>query len=175
MPRKKVKAARELKDWSQVNEALRLIGEKEAAIKAKEASFNEETAKRQKVVDEFCNPLRDEIEMLENGMQNFCVANRADFGGKKSKELANGRVDFRLGQPKVTKAKGFTWAAVLEVVRTSKWAKQFIRLKEELNKDNILAYYAGTEGAADHLAEVYLGVEQEETFGYDHNYGTVTE
>lgn len=167
MARKRVKSSRDFGSWEEINEALRHIAEINAAVSARVAVYNEEEAKRRKRVDDFCNPLRDKIEEIENGMQAFCIANRPDFGDKKSKELPNGRVDFRKSPPKVTKQKGFTWAVVLDFIRNSKYAKQFLRMKEELNKDAVLAYYAGTEGASEHLAEVYLRVEQDETFGYE--------
>lgn len=169
MARTAIKKATELRSWDDVNEALRQIAELKANVTAKTAAYNEEEAKRRKQVDDYCNPLREKLEQLEIGMQNFCVANRSDFGNKKSRELPNGRVDFRLGLPKVEKQKGFTWAGIFEIVKQSRFAKQFIRVKEELNKDAILAYYSGTENAAGHLAEVYLSVVQEETFGYDVN------
>jgi len=167
MGRTKVRQKKELKSWEEVNEALRKIAEMKSTIAVATAQYNEEEAKKRKELDDLVNPIADEISALEAGMQDFCVINRADFGNKKGKELANGRVDFRLGQPKVEKRAGMTWAAILDVVRKSRFAKVFIRVKEELDKEQILAYYAGTENAANDLDEVFLRVEQDETFGYD--------
>ena len=103
--------------------------------------------------------------MLENGMADFCEENRTDFGDKKSKELPNGRVDFRVSTPKVKKTHA-TWAVILDLVKKSKFAKRYIRKKEELNKDQILADYAARKISNEELEEVYIKVDQDETFGY---------
>jgi len=175
MARRKVTKRIKLKSWEEVNEALRHIAEMQSAIDARVAAYNEEEAKRRKQVDEFTNPLRDQIDMYENGMADFCEENRQDFGDKKSKELPNGRVDFRLSTPKVAKNKGITWKAILDIVRNSKFAKRYIRTKEELNKDQILADYASQQVTNDDLQTVQLKVEQEESFGYAVYYGAQKE
>ena len=167
MPRKRVQKVERLKTWDDVNEALRKVYEMQSAIDAQTGAYNEEEAKRRKQLDEFCNPLRDRIEQIELGLADFCEEHRVDFGEKKSRELPNGRVDFRMTTPKCTTFKGWTWKAVLDVVKNSKFAKRYLKLKEDINKEQILADYAAQEISSEDLETIYIKVEQKETFGYE--------
>lgn len=173
MGRIKAPNRRKMENWDAINEGLRRIAELDAAIGVRTNTYNEEDAKRRKVLDDFCNPLRGEKEEIELGMEDFCVANRADFGKTKSKELPNGVVSFRNSTPKVEKAKGLTWEKVLEVLKGSKLKKRFVRTKTEINKEQILAEYSACEDdkskkkLAEELNTVFLHVTQDETFGYE--------
>lgn len=172
MGRIKTPNRKKLENWDQVNEALRRINELSSAIGKKTHEYNEEDAKRRVTLDQFCNPLRNEIEALELGMEDFCNINREDFGDKKSREFPNGVVSFRVGNPKVDKDKGMTWAKVLEIIKNSKFVARFVRSVEEINKEQILADYAACKDDAEKgrlktdLSSVYLKVVQDETFGY---------
>lgn len=173
MGRTKAPNRRKLENWDEINEGLRRIAELNAAIGVRTNTYNEEDAKKRKILDDICNPLRSEIEEIALGMEDFCVANRADFGKTKSKELPNGVVSFRNSTPKVEKAKGLTWEKVLDVLKGSKLKKRFVRTKDEINKEQILAEYAACENdvqkknLAGELNTVFLHVAQEETFGYE--------
>jgi len=172
MGRIKTPNRKKLDNWDQVNEALRRINELSSSIGKKMHEYNEEDAKRRVALDQFCNPLRSEIESLELGMEDFCNVNRAEFGDKKSKEFPNGVVSFRTGNPKVDKEKGMTWAKVLEIIKNSKFVARFVRSVEEINKEQILADYAACKDESEKeklrsdLSSVYLKVAQDETFGY---------
>jgi phage host-nuclease inhibitor protein Gam len=163
---------KKLENWDQVNEALRRINELVSAIGKKTHEYNEEDAKRRAALDAFCNPLRSEVESLELGMEDYCNANREDFGDKKSKDMPNGVVSFRVGNPKVDKDKGLTWAKILELVKNSRFVARFVRTVEEINKEQILADWAGCrdeqekEKLRSDLATLYMKVSQDETFGY---------
>lgn len=167
MARKKVKKIERLRTWDDVNEGLRKIWEMKSAIDAQTGAYNEEEAKRRKQLDDFCNPLRERIEQIELGLSEFCTEHRIDFGDKKSKELPNGRVDFRMTTPKCSTFNGWTWKAVIDVIRNSDFAKRFLKLTEAVNKEQIIADYAAQQISDDELAKIYLKVEQEETFGYE--------
>lgn len=164
MPRKAIKSKSWIESWDDVNEALRLIDQKRNAVEAEIAKYNEDEAKRRKKLDEFTTPLRNEIIALETEMQYYCTANRADLEGKKSKELPNGRIDFRLGKHTVKTLKGFTWSAVFELIKRT--LKEYIRVKEEVNKDQIIIDYISGVVTAEKLNDVGCAVIQEETFGY---------
>lgn len=169
MARKRVTTKIKMKDWDDINESLRQIRELQAAIDQAVGEYNEEDAKRRKALDEFCNPRRAEIEKLENGMQDFCEGNRDEFGKKKFRELPNGRVDFRMGTPKVKSNKGFTWKAVLELIKRSRFAELYVRMREDVNKEAIIADYTSQKVTNDDLNEIQVQVQQEETFGYSYN------
>ena len=68
----------------------------------------------------------------------FATENRDTlFSKKKSLENSHGVLGFRTGTPKLKTRKGFTWGAVLELVKTI--APSFVRTSEEVAKDRLLA------------------------------------
>ena len=71
-------------------------------------------------------------------MQVFATENREElFSKRKSLETTHGVLGFRTGQPKLKTKKGFTWAAVLELLK--KFGKDYIRTAPEVAKDKLLA------------------------------------
>lgn len=71
-------------------------------------------------------------------MQAFATENRDElFTKRKSMETVHGVLGFRTGQPKLKTKKGFTWAAILELLKVK--GRQYIRLAEEVAKDKLLA------------------------------------
>ena len=71
-------------------------------------------------------------------MQAFAVENREElFSKRKSMETVHGVLGFRVGMPKLKTKKGFTWAAVLELLKVK--ASHYVRLTEEVAKDKLLA------------------------------------
>lgn len=59
------------------------------------------------------------------------------FTKRRSLETTHGIIGFRTGTPKLKNRKGFTWAAVLELVKT--FLPKYIRLTEEITRDKMLA------------------------------------
>lgn len=71
-------------------------------------------------------------------MQTFATENRDElFSKKKSMETAHGVLGFRTGTPKLKTRKGFTWAAVLELLK--EFNPAYVRTSEEVAKDKLLA------------------------------------
>jgi len=169
MPRKKVIASVVINDSNELNETLRDIAETKSAVDEKVAAYNEKEAQERKSLDDFCNPLRTKIAGMEEAMRLFCEDNRAEFSKKKSKELPNGTVSFRLGTPKAKTIKGWTWKAVLEILKSSKKGKMYIRTKEEIDKELVIRDYQAKNTSNTFLAKFGMAVEQDETFGYDLN------
>lgn len=140
------------------------------------ASYNAEEAKRRKALDEKVAPMLSKIKSLEQEMSLYCSEHREDFGKLKSKTLSNGLVSFRLGTPKVKSLSGFTLKSALQLIKRSIMKDDYIRTKEDINKDAILNDYNEAKAAEDEnalpvlaqtLSEVGLEVTQEETFGYE--------
>jgi phage host-nuclease inhibitor protein Gam len=67
----------------------------------------------------------------------YAENNRADFGKKKSMEMANGIIGFRTGTPSLKTAKGYTWNSVTTMLAMH--YPQYIREVKEPAKDKILA------------------------------------
>lgn len=167
MRRKRVIIQSDLKSWDDVNETLRQIAELKSSLDGKVAIYNEDEARRRKELDEFCNPLRAKIELLEEEMKLFCEEHRVEFGNRKSKDLANGQVGFRLGTPKAKTLRGFTWNAVLNLIKRSIYKENYLRQKEEVNKEQIIIDHQTKTITNDDLRSIGIEVIQEETFGYE--------
>jgi|GEM_PF-1502419 len=167
MARKKVKLESKFKTWEEINDALRQIAEKRSRVNEKINAYNAREAERRKALDEFTGPVLKEVEELEQHIYLFCDEHRADFGKKKSKDLPNGYVAFRLGTPKIKTLSGWTLKASLAVIEKTKELAGWVRVKREMDKEQILNDYAAEVTDAEKLKEVGLKVVQDESFAYE--------
>lgn len=111
----------------------------------------------------------DRLAELENEksaafeeMQVFATENREElFTKRKSMETVRGTLGFRTGQPKLKTKKGFTWAAILELLKVK--GRQYIRMAEEVAKDKLLAERDEEETRAI-MESCGVTVIQDETF-----------
>jgi len=95
-------------------------------------------------------------------LQMYYESNPEVFGRKKSVETAHGLIGFRTGTPKLKAMKGFTWAAVLELLKSNK-RTGFVRSKEEVAKDLLIAN-RGNDNVIEILKENKMEIVQDETF-----------
>jgi phage host-nuclease inhibitor protein Gam len=103
-----------------------------------EADLNDQVAALKQAAEEKALPLAQRIAALTEGVQTWCEAHRDELtqGGKtKTATLSSGEVRWRVTPPKVV-VRGME--AVLDALRRAGLTR-FIRTKEELNKDVILA------------------------------------
>lgn len=84
--------------------------------------------------------------------------------GRKSLELLHGVVGYRTGTPKLKTLLRKTWASVLDTIKAFGLAGQYLRVKEEPNKEALIADI--TSGALSEADAKKLGVrvDQEESF-----------
>lgn len=94
-------------------------------------------------------------------LQHFAMTNPDLFLKKKSIDLTHGILGFRTGTPKLKTLKGFTWSAVLQLLK--EYLPSYVRVVEEPSKDRLLADRESDEVSAN-LKKVGLGVAQDETF-----------
>lgn len=95
-------------------------------------------------------------------MQSFAVENKEElFARRKSMESAHGVFGFRTGTPKLKNLRGFTWAAVTNLVK--ELLPDYIRVSEELAKDRLLADREKAE-VAELFPRIGVQVVQDETF-----------
>lgn len=90
-------------------------------------------------------------------MQAWAENNPDQFESKKSIDFTHGTIGFRTGMPKLSLRKGYTWSSVLDIVKDK--VKNFVRTKEEVDKDGLLAARETTD-----LKSLGLEVKQDETF-----------
>lgn len=107
--------------------------------------------------------LRKEKEEASESLQAYAVHNRETlFSKRKSRDLVHGMIGFRTGTPKVVKSRAKTWDRILELLKKHNMAS-FIRMKEEVDKEKIIASREDKE-IMETLGEWDIKVVQDETF-----------
>lgn len=122
----------------QMEEAFGQYALADAEVQSITASMDQQfVAIREQHADRLAE-LEDQKSKALEVMQVFATENREElFSKRKSMETAHGVIGFRTGTPKLKTRKGFTWAAVLELLR--KFGRDYIRATEEIAKDKLLA------------------------------------
>ncbi len=121
----------------EANTAIRLIGTDQRELARIEADMNDEIAALREKYETTAQPLRDAITARIDGLQMWAEANRASLtrdGKVKSAQLPAGEISWRVTPPAVT-VRGMD--AVLTRLNAM-GLTQFIRKKEEVNKEAIL-------------------------------------
>jgi len=163
-----------LESWPSVDATLRQLCLWQSEETGLEAEMNEQlTAVRARYeirLSEIAEQRKAQAALIEQ----FCVDHRAEFDARKSRELTHGTVNFRTSPPSVRLVgRKWTWPSVLETLL--KRLQQFVRTKQEVNKDEILRAHAAGEITDERLADVGLKVSQDETFGYDLKLDSIAE
>lgn len=94
-------------------------------------------------------------------LEHYAITNPELFSKKKSLELSHGTIGYRTGTPKLKTFRGFTWAAVTSLIKEV--APQYLRTKEEPNKDAIIAD-RDKDGMKEIMDKMRVNVVQDETF-----------
>lgn len=133
---------------------IRAIGDLQRDLARMEATINDEiaaiTAKAAPQID----AMRERLQALQSGVQTWCEAHRVEICGKsKSANLVTGEVNWRQRPPRVSITKEDD---VIQRLR-GLGLIHFIREKEEINKEAILA--APAEVAGIKGIKVVTGVE----------------
>lgn len=105
------------------------------------------------------------LKPLLERMEQWATNNPGELGTKKSLALTHGTIGFRTGQPQLKTLRGCTWATVLEKLRSGR--AQYIRTKEEVNKEALLA--DREQIGTDALRALGIQVAQEERFFVEPN------
>ncbi len=122
----------------QVSVDIKKIGDIQRELTRIEANANDQIAVIMNQNTPRIEALRAELDVLQKGVQTWCEANRADItrdGKTKTANLTTGEVSWRT-KPDSVSIKGVD--IVIETLRKLKLTR-FIRRKEEINKDAILA------------------------------------
>jgi len=95
-------------------------------------------------------------------LQQWAVERRDElFIRRKSINHNHGTIGFRIGTPKLKTLRGFTWGAVLNLIR--EFLPQYIRTSEEVAKDRIIIDRCLPE-VSENLGKCGIQVIQDETF-----------
>ncbi|EBD4871294.1 host-nuclease inhibitor protein Gam [Salmonella enterica subsp. enterica serovar Stanley] len=121
----------------QVSIDIKKIGDIQRELTRIEADANDQIAVIMNQNTPKIEALRAELDVLQKGVQTWCEANRSSItkGSSKTANLITGEVSWRT-KPDSVSIKGAE--LVLEALKKLK-LDRFIRRKEEINKDAILA------------------------------------
>ncbi|EDR5775244.1 host-nuclease inhibitor protein Gam [Salmonella enterica subsp. enterica serovar Kokomlemle] len=121
----------------QVSIDIKKIGDIQRELTRIEADANDQIAVIMNQNTPKIEALRAELDVLQKGVQTWCEANRSSItkGSSKTANLITGEVAWRT-KPDSVSIKGAE--LVLEALKKLK-LDRFIRRKEEVNKDAILA------------------------------------
>ena len=106
--------------------------------------------------------LKEEQKEALQILQVFALENRDTlFAKKKSLETTHGTLGFRTGMPALKTRKGFTWAAVTELLQRNN--PEYLRTTYEVAKDKLLAD-RDNKGIPELMDQIGVVVDQDETF-----------
>ncbi|MFA7269859.1 MAG: host-nuclease inhibitor Gam family protein [Sterolibacterium sp.] len=131
----------------EVNEAIRVIGVSQRERARIAAEMNDYLAKIKEEYETRAQPHKEQIERLSAGVHTWCEANRDSLtqnGKVKYANLPAGEVKWRTRPPRVTIRSAET---VLDTLKRLGLAR-FIRAKEEVNKEAMLAEPEAVSGIA---------------------------
>lgn len=126
---------------------IRKIGDITRVILRRETELNDKIAMLTNDVAPGIEVLKKELERLQKGVQTWCEANRAELtkdGKTKTANLTTGEVSWRTRPPSVSIRKIEDVIAMLKKLSLGK----FLRNKEEINKEAILAARDEVKGIA---------------------------
>jgi phage host-nuclease inhibitor protein Gam len=147
---------------AQAEQAAQQFAQASNRIDAIEAAINKAIEQvRSKYQDEILELKKQQVEVLPT-LEAYAIATKDEWVGR-SIELTHARIGFRMGTPKVDKLKGFTWEAVVALIKAHKpLAASFLRIKEELDKKAILEADVKTLNVLEQKAKIII--VQDEVF-----------
>jgi len=162
-----------LADWSAVDVVLGQLCEIEARRDMMTGEMNEALARLRADFQAELDRLASEAKSREAQVQQYCEAHRAEFAQKRSRELTHGTVSFRFSPPScVLLNRKWKWESVKQAVKgaANSVLRKCIRVKEEIDKEAILAAYAAKKTSTAEMADVGVKIASQETFGIELKY-----
>lgn len=130
------------------------------------AKMNEKLAAIREQYEPELTSLDEQLKEPVSVLESFAIANRDEWGERKSIELASCVIGFRTSPPSVAKKKGITWDAVVGLFKGNKALKVFVKVKEDVDKTAILKVHSDVK-ITKAMAAVGVTIEQEENFFVD--------
>lgn len=153
--------------YEEADTVLQRVAILRAQVDQAVSAYNEREQERRGKLTAQIQPLQDEIAEIEEGLLQFATSHREDFDKRKRRELNHGVLGFRFNPPSIKTIKGVTLDAALKLVKASNHSWRFVRTKEEINKDEILAAVAAKDITEEDLTPLGLRKEKKEEFYYE--------
>ena len=156
-----------LTNVKEVETAIYKMAEARAVIAAHEAEMNKQINRLKEEFDKKTARQRGIIDNILPDVEAFCIKNKLLFQKTKSLDFPSGKVGFRITPPKVSLLnRKYNLKTALELIKRL-FDGNYVRVKEEIDKDGILADYSGKRLTDDQLAGVGLKIDQDENFFVD--------
>ena len=149
------------------------------------ADCEQEVTKAEAAMNEKIQSIRDDYERKTNvtramkdgltaELERFAKANKDAFEKTRSKNMIHGAFGFRSTPPKTALLnRKYRWDTVLELLKKLGLVK-YVRVKEDVDKEAVLASYAAKEIDDQKLAAVGLKIDQDEKFFIDIKWEEIT-
>jgi phage host-nuclease inhibitor protein Gam len=152
---------------SDIENGLYEVAKREAEIAKKEAIMNLKIQGIKENFDEQTHTLRAEADLLRSDIEAYCIKNKYEFEKQRTIDFTIGSVGFRTNPPKVALLnRKYNLKTALELVKRI-FPKSYLRVKEEIDKETILADYSQKKITDGQLAGVGLKIDQDESFSID--------
>jgi phage host-nuclease inhibitor protein Gam len=162
-----------LRSFDEVDQALLDLGRVKAIVQHEEAILNNQIQNFRDDFDQRTSDARKQSAALENEIEKFCIDHKDEFEKTRSKDFVHGTVGFRTSPPAVKALnRKYNWSTILELIKKLRLA-QYIRTSEEVDKEAILADYAGQCITDEKLAAIGVKVDQIEQFKIDIKWDTI--
>lgn len=154
-----------LESFDEVDEALLKLAEYKAFVQHEEAILNDGLQKTREEFDQKVATQRERAATIESNIEGFCIQHKDEFERTRSKELTHGIVSFRTTPPKVAFLnRKYGYSTVIELIKRLGFQKKYLRVKEEVDKEAILADSAAKQLSDEKLAACGLKIDQTEQF-----------
>ncbi|MCL5266691.1 MAG: host-nuclease inhibitor Gam family protein [Bacteroidetes bacterium] len=131
-------------------------------IQSIRADFNDKTA-------DACS----QSELIEKEIEQYCLVHKPDFDKVRTRSFVHGEVGFRTNPPKVSQLnRKYNINTTLELIKRI-FKGRYVRQKEEIDKELVLADYTAKELTDENLASIGLKIDQAETFFIEPNWETI--
>jgi phage host-nuclease inhibitor protein Gam len=149
--------------FEDAQQASETFAQQQNRLSKLEAKMNEEINKVKSKYQDDITEIKENIEEPMQILEVYANEQKSTWGKKKSFELLHSVIGFRTGTPAVTKSKKVTWEFITDQLAKTKDMLAFVRTKQEINKEAILAEQ--DENVLSRLKEEFMvEIEQKESF-----------
>ncbi len=164
-----------IKTYEELSVSLKELANAEANVAKQEALMNEKINKIKEDFEAKTKESRLIITQLEKEIESFALVNKKDFEKQRTKEFQFGSIGFRVAPPKVAFLnRKYNGKTVLELAKRV-FGKAYVRSKEELDKESILADYSQKKLDDSKLAGIGLKIDQDDQFFYTTKYEEINQ
>lgn len=143
-----------LESWDDVNLTLRRLGQIERDMNLIRDAMKEQIETAKSNAEEELNPLEMDHKRLSAALEQFAIHHKEEFEkAPRSRKLMFGKIGFHKTPGKFKPLRKWNWKQVLEKLQEL-GKKQFIRVKEEVDKEALEKAYKEQQISDDSL-EIY--------------------